>query len=213
MQCLLTAGGKVQAGTNRGLWQFDSAANAWNAWDQSDKPRLAIGLKQVTLPDPNGQPRTIGLVQTPRQILWADVNHPDWKGCASAHDRLDHQHRGHCQHHALHRHAVWRRLAGGADVGERGDCTRAEGRREPQIGPWRHGECVYCGSWTWGLRLGAATTNGAFEYDLAPAGVPGWTSLLLPTPLLVTALLRAGNDLVAGTAGGGYWCVPPSRQG
>jgi hypothetical protein len=55
-----------------------------------------------------------------------------------------------------------------------------------------------------GQRLGAATTAGVFEYDLTRA--IGWTSVLQqPAPLLVTALLRAGSDLVAGTAGGGLW--------
>lgn len=206
LQCLLTAGGKVQAGTNRGLWQFDSAANAWNAWDQSDKPRLAIGLKQVTLPDPNGQPRTIGLVQTPRQILWADVNHPDWKGVrfsstidwitsieAIANTTL---------YIATQSGDVW---PVGLTLVKEGTALVLKGAVNPKLARGAMGSArvlrlVDLG----GLRLGAATTNGAFEYDLAPAGVPGWTSLLqLPTPLLVTALLRAGNDLVAGTAGGG----------
>jgi hypothetical protein len=213
VQSLLAAGGSVQAGTNRGLWLFDAVVNAWTKWDSADVPRLVMGLKQVTLPDPANQLRTIGLVQTPHQVLWADVNDPSWllvdlspaPGVSAVIDWItsieviDNT----SLYVATQAGDVWP-VTGLSLVNDRGELvlrgTVTASLVRGAMGSARVLRLVGLG----GQRLGAATTAGVFEYDLTRA--VGWTSVLQqPAPLLVTALLRAGSDLVAGTAGGGLW--------
>lgn len=211
VQSLLAAGGGVQAGTNRALWRFDAVANAWRAWDLDNVPRLVMGLKQVALPDPAGQLRTIGLVHTPHQVLWADINHPSWllvdlspaAGVNAAIDWItsieviDNT----SLYVATQAGEVWpvtglSLVNQGGELVLRGTVTAALVRGA--MGSARVLQLVSLG----GQHLGAAATAGVFEYDLTSA--VGWTSVLQqPSPILVTALLRAGNVLVAGTAGGG----------
>lgn len=172
-----------------------------------------MGLKQITLRDPANQLRTIGLVQTPRQVLWADVGDPSWLDVSlspapginpaidwiTSIEVIDNT----ALYVATQAGDVWP-VTGLSLVNEGGELvlrgTVAARLLPGVIGGARVLHLADMG----GQRLGAATTAGVFEYDLTQA--VGWTSVLQqPAPVLVTALLRVGNDLVAGTAGGGLW--------